>query len=567
MSAHDLKIRSGGVLDTIGKEPYFRTVGIDSSTADGPQVFVNNSLEGSLFDDGGTGKVTVAGGDIHPNFNLDYTSALSAPVNIVDGVAPAGLVRTDNIVSVNIIGHGLVANDVFSISGITFDDTHEYQLNGVYRVFQKIDADHFTFVKKGSDFAKTYYTYPMAVVLTKYASATPVIKLFDNRQPADASGLSYSGLLLTPLDLATLTQNYRKIVPSDLYLRFKVIDSTEELGGLNSNIFNVIDDTTQENVKPIIWAYFFGGLTKVTDGNFSTADRTPANNFDILFNSYAVVLRPTGDGSRLEFALLKFNWGEIIEANWFTNYIDTPLINKYDDVDGADLGYLISANPNVATISEVSKITEIATSSSFAYDSEKPLKFNLKISIKKHLLSDQATDNSYYFQLAISNDYDSFGDAAVYSNIMHAYIQRPRTNGYEVTIFQAGGYVNPIASDLGKDVMVGGNPVGTLQYYDNTNRIWWIRGVASTITSGSVLSIDSGTGAGTTNINSYDDSSLQYVNPLNTDATDFFNYVFMPWIYFKFINLNATDYQADSSIIQMDNVLFRQMNSDDKNYF
>lgn len=561
MAAHDLLIRTIDAYDTIGKSPYFRTAAVDRSIVDGPVVYVNNSLEGNLFDDSGTGKVLFGPGTIHPNFN--FISTIGSPPASVDVTS---LSRANGIVTIGVTSHGLSTNDLFSIEGVPLDSTHDYEFNGVYKVFQKIDNDQFTFVKKGQDFSGTYYSYPITVTLWKYSSSEPALSIFDNRQPADASGLSYSSILISP-KILTDSKTRRRVSTGDLYIRFNIADSTGLLGGLNTNIFNVIDVTTNENVKPIIWAWFFGGITKVADGNFLTADRNPNNNLDTIFNSYAVVLRPTGEGSYLEFALVKFNWGEITSANWFTNFIDTALINKYSNVGGVDLGYLISTNPNVAQISGVQKVVEITKSSSFLYDSEQPLKFNLKISVRKHLLSDQSTDNSYYFQLATSSDYNSFGDAALYSNIMHSYIKRPRTNGLTVTTFQVAGYVNVVSSDLGKNVVVAANSVGTLSWYDNTTRTWWIKDVASAIPSGSAITINTGIGAGTSNINSYFDSGLRYINPINSDSTDQRNYLLLPWIYFKFINLSPTGYVSGSSTIKIDNLLFRQMNADDKLYF
>jgi hypothetical protein len=566
MAAHDLLLRLGGVNDTIGKSPYFRTAGIDYH-AGPPITYVNNSLEGVLFDENapGSGIVDVPGGTVNPNFNYFENVGAGSSVNIVDGAAPGGISRTNGLVTVNIVAHSLSVGDIFSITGITFDGTHTILMDGVYKVFQVIDADHFQFIKLGEDFVKTYYTYPLAITLFEFSD--PAVTIFDNRQPADASGISYSSILLSPKDVANTVALRKRITPEDLYVRFSIADSTGLLGGLNSNIFDVIDVTTEENVKPIIWAWFFGGLTKVTSSDFTSADRTTNNIFDILFNSYAVVLRPTGTGSYLEFALLKFNWGTITSANWFTDFIDTALINKYDNINGVDLGYLISTNPDVAKIADVSKITEIAKSSSFFYDSEIPFEMNLKISIRKHLLTDQSTDNSYYFQLAINQDYDSFGDAAIYSNIMHAFIQRPKTNGLTTIAFQLAGYVSAITSDLGKDVKDGLTTVGTLAWYDNTNRIWWLKNVADTIADLTALTIDTGTGAGTTTGASIFDSGLSFVNPITGVNTIQSNYLLMPWMYLKYINLNPTAYGVNASTIKIDNVLFKQLNSSNKLYF
>lgn len=74
-------------------------------------------------------------------------------------------------------------------------------------------------------------------------------------------------------------------------------------------------------------------------------------------------------------------------------------------------------------------------------------------------------------------------------------------NVIHVIEFQAGGYVSAIAGDIGKMVNDDGADFGYLLAYDNTLRKWWIRtGSSTTMASGSVVSIDAGTGAGTTNV-------------------------------------------------------------------
>lgn len=572
MAAHDLLLKIGGVNDTIGKNPYFRTAGVEY-TVGPPITYLGNSLEGALFNDNGSGAVTVGAGDIYPNFNFFSTVSAPGTVNIVDGASPAGLTRTNGIITVNIVGHGLSVNDIFSLKSVTFNSTHERDLNGVYKVFQVLDNDHFQFIKLGENFIKTEYTYPLAVTLFKYSD--PAIQIFDNRDVSSVSGLSYTSVLLSPKIVTDVTGSgedpaRRRITPEDLYIRFRIVNKTELSGGLNSNIFDVVDIVSGENVKPIIWAWFFGGLTKTTASDFTSADRTPNNIFDIIFNSYAIVLRPTGGGSYLEFALLKFNWGSVtdgITGNWFTNFIDTPLINKYDNVNGTDLGYLISSNPNVAKTSNVSRIVELATSSSFFYDSEVPLKVNLKISIRKHLLTDQSTDNTYYFQLAKNDDYNSFGDGTVYSDILHSFITRPKTDGLTVINILAGGYTPAVASDIGKDIKDGATTVGQLAWFDNTNKIWWAKNVSTAIPSSTSLTINTGTGAGTTTGVSVFDSSLSFVNPIGTVNTVQSNYLLMPWMYLKFVNVEPTSYQTYSSKMIIDNVLFKQLNSNSKLYY
>ncbi len=60
----------------------------------------------------------------------------------------------------------------------------------------------------------------------------------------------------------------------------------------------------------------------------------------------------------------------------------------------------------------------------------------------------------------------------------------------------AGGYVNCIESDIGKQVRDDGVEVGLLMAYNNTTRKWWIKS-AATIADLSVMTITAGTGAGT----------------------------------------------------------------------
>lgn len=71
-------------------------------------------------------------------------------------------------------------------------------------------------------------------------------------------------------------------------------------------------------------------------------------------------------------------------------------------------------------------------------------------------------------------------------------------NAYRVT-FQAGGYTNAVATDIGKTV-TRGSYTGILAGYDNTNRIWTIiptTYATDVFTSFGAATIGSGTGAGT----------------------------------------------------------------------
>ncbi len=76
-----------------------------------------------------------------------------------------------------------------------------------------------------------------------------------------------------------------------------------------------------------------------------------------------------------------------------------------------------------------------------------------------------------------------------------------QTSGYDSTIqiitFGAT-YTSAINSDIGKLVIDDGGNTGNLLHFNNTTKKWWIRW-ATTIASASVMTITSGTGAGTTN--------------------------------------------------------------------
>jgi hypothetical protein len=151
-----------------------------------------------------------------------------------------------------------------------------------------------------------------------------------------------------------------------------------------------------------------------------------------MFGSYAIVLRPSGDGSRLEFALVKFNWPAEDTRDWMSSTVDTDRFNRYI-VGGTDLGYLISTNPEVGQIAGSSIITEITKSDSFTYDSEFPVKLNLKITIRKHMLTDSVLDGTYLVNLLVNDDYDKFGLGAHYDSILHGYITKPSPAINEVT--------------------------------------------------------------------------------------------------------------------------------------
>ena len=76
-----------------------------------------------------------------------------------------------------------------------------------------------------------------------------------------------------------------------------------------------------------------------------------------------------------------------------------------------------------------------------------------------------------------------------------------QTSGYDgaIQIITFGSTYTPtINSDIGKLVVDDGGNTGNLLHFNNTTKKWWIRW-ATTVVSGSVMTITSGTGAGTTN--------------------------------------------------------------------
>jgi len=65
-----------------------------------------------------------------------------------------------------------------------------------------------------------------------------------------------------------------------------------------------------------------------------------------------------------------------------------------------------------------------------------------------------------------------------------------------VVSLAAAGYTNCVAGDLGKDVLDDGGATGTLLAYNNTGRLWYVD-YTGTVAAGSAMTIDTGTGAGT----------------------------------------------------------------------
>ena len=80
-----------------------------------------------------------------------------------------------------------------------------------------------------------------------------------------------------------------------------------------------------------------------------------------------------------------------------------------------------------------------------------------------------------------------------------------KTDGYtgiiHVLTLSSSGYVNAVSGDIGKIVTDDGGNTGALLAFNNSTFKWWIRWNA-TITTGSVMAIATGTGAGTAAANS-----------------------------------------------------------------
>ena len=412
--SYDQLFRTGGSYDTAGKSPYILFAD-QELTATG---YVNNSLEGTLFSANPalSGTVVISGSYVTPKWtfydsNSGVTSALITAIEIaVDGTCTA----TYNTASIPLLAVG----DVVSINGVDWNTTHPF-INGSYVVTGVTlagAASTFTFSTHVYEVIASYAG--LGVSTTAYVRLGPAFSIYDNRSASDAKGLSFTSVLFTPkkiYDAGTAT-GYKRVLPSDLYTRFKFQSSSDTVpqGGISSSLFNVVSED-DVNIKPILWAYFFG-----------YNDAAGANSlFEIVFNSYAIVLRPSGDGSKLEFALLKFSWGDIIDSAAWTAIIDAEGDKfKSYTVDGTDLGYLICTNPEVVNTS-TTVVTELAKSDSFTYNSEFTPKFNLKITIRKHLLSDSILDGTYLVNLMINNDYDDFGPTAHYDTALHAYITKP----------------------------------------------------------------------------------------------------------------------------------------------
>lgn len=100
----------------------------------------------------------------------------------------------------------------------------------------------------------------------------------------------------------------------------------------------------------------------------------------------------------------------------------------------------------------------------------------------------------------LDNDSTQFLDGGAISTL--GWDASTENDGVRVFTFQAGGYINAVAGDIGREVgYSGGTPAdtGTLLAYDNTLRKWWVR-VDDTgdtfANTGTALDLDDGTGTG-----------------------------------------------------------------------
>lgn len=412
---YDQLFRTGGAYNTAGKSPYFYFAD-QELVASG---YVNNSLEGTLFSSSpaSSGTILLSGSYITPKWvfysqNAEVTSSGITAVAIASGICTA----TYDTALIPV----LAVDDVISINGVDWDITHPF-INGSWVVTSVILAgasSTFTFEINAQNTASYAGLIDSATV-----ALGPAFSIYDNRALTDAKGQSFTSVLFTPKRIydvgASTGTKYKRVLPSDLYTRFRIQSASDILpqGGINSNLFNVLS-IDGLNIKPALWAYFFGYSNTVT----------PSNLFHIIFSSYAFVLRPSGEGSKLEFALMKFSWPPTYPINSSGDWsaIISAAEDKYKShtISGTDLGYLICTNPEV-TNSAATIITELAKSDSFTYNSAVTPKFNLKITVRKHMLSDSVLDGTYLVNLMINDSYDNFGETAHYDTILHAYVAKP----------------------------------------------------------------------------------------------------------------------------------------------
>jgi hypothetical protein len=428
MSSHDLKFRDATPYDVVGKYPYiyFADCEIGSFL---PAAYANNSLEGAEFDQLPltTGTVSIP----NPvNMDYKYMDAMSPVSYVISDVVitedPDTGIRTCTVTTT--APHSYAVGDIVAITGVDWDDAHP-SINGTWTVYS-IAGDLSTFDFETKLPVATSYSAAALISGSSGVALGPVFQIADYRSPTDARGKSFTSTLFTLKNIyAVPTATFTRILPSDLYTRFRFQTGSDidPQGGINSNLFNVVD-TAGNNVKPVLWAYFFG----YSDSTIVTRTST---HFEIAFNSYAIVLRPSGSGSNLEFAIVKFNWGLIPDSSAWNGILGTDYFKLYgnDVFPGSALGYLISTNPDVGKTTTFSPVTELAKSDSFTYNSEFPVKLNLKISIRKHLLSDSQLDGTYLVNLMINDDYDKFGEGEHYDSILHTYISKPSPTSWTIT--------------------------------------------------------------------------------------------------------------------------------------
>jgi len=264
---------------------------------------------------------------------------------------------------------------------------------------------------------------PLAIAGTTaldFRMVTPISGLFtmaDYRTQTAGMDKSYYSTFLSPKQLVDFASGFR-VITSDMYLKFKFTSSdVPAKGGIHPDVFNLKIGTDLS--KPVFWAWFFGG-------SYGAVGNTA---FQTAFNSYAVVLRPSGYGTNLEFALLKFDYGPVTSVNWFGSLLGSNKMRRYNTMaDGAtaDLGYLISTNANIKD-NNVPVCSEIAKSNDFLYDSGYEFRVNLNLSIKKHILSDGDTTGTYLVQLGVNENYGIFGPSSSvrYNSILHAFVSIP----------------------------------------------------------------------------------------------------------------------------------------------